>query len=92
MAGASKGDLEAAKLGQRLNPSNIKEGTMESSLWCSRAFDYAKHAMERARIRRQLDNAPVAAADLDYIASRAGERRRRGQTVGQTAHVLGEHR
>ena len=34
------------------------------------------------------DTQPVHCADIDYLASRAGERRRYGQTYSQTQHIL----
>ena len=40
-----------------------------------RPYDYEAARDRRERIARQLESAPVTAADLDYVATRAGERR-----------------
>ena len=55
-------------------------------------FDEAKYQAHEAlnrRLRTQLADAPVLARDLDYLASRAGERRpRRNRGVGPTEMIL----
>ncbi len=38
-------------------------------------------------VRAAMDGA-VTVEDVDYLASRAGGRRRTGQTYGQTRHML----
>lgn len=65
-----------------------------SSVWTAAPMDplnsmeaVAERARRRAELREQLDRT-VHVADINYLASRAGERRRRGQTHGQTQHVL----
>lgn len=54
-------------------------------------LDPAKIARERASRatrRAQLESAPVSVKDLDYLATRAGERRRSGNTVGTTEVIM----
>ncbi len=46
----------------------------------------ASYAARATKTRAQLE-AQVSASDLDYLATRAGERRRYGQTYGQTEHM-----
>jgi hypothetical protein len=41
----------------------------------------------REEIRRQIESAPVAVSDIDYVATRAGGRRAKG-TVGTTSTIF----
>lgn len=49
-------------------------------------------AERRARLTEELSAAPVQAADIDYLATRAGERRGRGARVSVTGEKLKEAR
>lgn len=48
----------------------------------------AAHEEYNRRVRDQLKSVPVSAQDLDYLATRAGERRRRGDTSGVTTLIV----
>lgn len=78
--------LERAMQGPR-KPDPIGAHDYRPPLTFTSPEDRERREQYRARTREQLDGT-VSAQDLDYLASRAGERRRKGQTYGQTEHML----
>lgn len=67
---------------------SIRDCTDEEA-WRSTRLDGGadNRTKRRQEIARQIDRAPVTCADIDYLATRAGERRARG-TVGTTSAIL----
>lgn len=51
-----------------------------------------RNRQQAATRTKQLESAPVDVKDIDYLASRAGHRRRRGQTLGITEMMVKERR
>jgi hypothetical protein len=68
---------------------SIPDCTDEEACASTRRQDTGADDRRRRReeIRRQIESAPVAVSDIDYLATRAGERRAKG-TVGTTSTIF----
>lgn len=77
---------------QRLREAGLLPSAKKPRRLSVEQIEAMQAGRERARnVQRPSlpsDSQPVSCSDIDYLAFRAGERRRRGQSYGQTEHMM----